>query len=83
MNGSFVYLSSVVPAVEIYPDALRLTLCSFFARILNNRYRVSSLSFFCCLSTIAYYFDILCKNNFLKYKIETSVKITNLVIILI
>lgn len=69
MNGSFVYLFSVVPAAEIYPDALRLTLCSFFARILNNRYRVLSSSFFRYLSE--YYSDILCKNDyFMKYKID-------------
>lgn len=67
MNGSFVYLFPAVPAAEIYPDASRLTLCSFFARILNNRYiafrafLTFALSFYGRVSAIA--FDILCKNS--------------------
>lgn len=67
MNGSFVYLFPAIPAAEIYPDASRLTLCSFFARILNNRYiafgafLTLALSFYVRVSAIA--FDILCENN--------------------
>lgn len=38
---------------KIYLDALRLTLCSFFARILSNRYRVRSVFFSLSLSRIA------------------------------
>lgn len=77
MNGSFVYLFPVVPAAEIYPDASRLTLCSFFARILNNRYiafgafLMFALSFYGRVSAIA--FDILRENKLRKmYKINCS-----------
>lgn len=62
---SFVYLFQVVPAAaEIYPDASRLTLCSFFGRILNNRYRISELFLYFLQSRVGDCSDILCKNHY-------------------